>query len=70
MLRAKHRRLGKSVIKRTESAAGDVGNHAVKDLSTALIGVESAVEEFAEESPALRDAETVGALHDRLVVVE
>src|SRR5581483_3176612 len=62
------RRLGEAVVEEAQAAAGDVGHEAVEDLPARLVGVETEIEEVAQEPPALRDAEAVGAGDDRPAV--
>src|SRR5262249_54798354 len=50
------RRLAEAVIERSSTGAADRIEAAVEDLAPLLVGVESLIQEVAQEAPALRDA--------------
>src|SRR5262245_13301364 len=49
-------RRGKAMIKKPQAAAGDVRDHAVKNLSPLLIGIEAIPEKVPQAAAALRRA--------------
>ena len=63
MLRDVPCRLGKAMVERTQSAAGDVRDHAIEHPPSLCVFIEAPVQVFAQEPAALRDAESIRALH-------
>src|SRR5580692_4064436 len=58
------------MIEAATAGAGDVRPNSVEDLAVLFVGIESVVDEGAEEAAALRGAESDGALHEIAHVAE
>ena len=63
------RGLREAMIERAQSATGDMRDQPVKGWPPSFVLVESGIEKLAQESPALRDAESMCPADERLTIL-